>query len=607
MATPTPTPVTTPIPQAPYYEGVEGPLDYKYYFFLLKKNLTLIVTFLIMGVTLVSIYVSRLPDEYRATAQVLLERPRGTGQAGPMMVTPDIWQEDYYNTQKEIMMGPAVLRQVVDEMKLVDRFKVATVDDAVERMKTHVTVDRIRQSRLFVISAVSADPRFSMSLANAVGRAYIRKNFEDLLYFSKEILGWLPQEGTDTITVKDPFGNVRQVTREELMETLPSIQTDPTVQALQEKKSNLQAEMTTLAKTYKEKHPLVVKNRASLNFIEESLKAERQRVVETLRQQAEGRLQVAPARIVEEAVLPKAPEGPDRPRLVLYAMGAELVVIFIFVFLWDYFDDTVHSPDDMRRKGVVLPFLGPVPLVKEFDAPEEERFLVTHYQRQSQVAESFRYLRVAINFSASPEALKTLVLTSSLPNEGKSFIAHNIAVSLAQDGNRTLLIDADLRKPVAQRVYRAENVTGLSNFLTSDIDLETVIRETFVENLSVILSGPVSPNPSEILGSKRMSHLLEVARERFDRIIIDAPPLTGIGDSLVLGSLTTHVILVVRSGKTPAQIIKESKEVLEKSGIHIIGSVLNQVDIDKERYRGYFKYYYKSYKRYYTPSAGGKR
>ncbi len=599
----TPTPVATPIPQAPYYEGIEGPLDYKYYLFLLRKNFIFMITFLIIGLTLASIYVSKLPDQYRATAQILLERPRGGVQAAPMIITPDIWQEDYYNTQKEIMMSPTVLRQVVDELRLVDQFKVSGVDAAVEKLKGDIQIDRIRQSRLFVVNASSPDPRFSMTLANAVARAYIRKNFEDLLYFSKEILGWLPQEGTDTISVKDPFGNVRQVTREELMETLPSIQTDPTVQGLQEKKSTIQAELTTLFKQYKEKHPLIVKAQASLRFIEESLKAERQRVIETLKQQAEGRLQVSPARIVEEAVAPKAPEGPDRARLVLYAAGVEIFILFAFVLLWDYFDDSVHSPDDMRRKGVTLPFLGPVPLVKEFEAPEEERFLITHYQRQSQVAESIRYLRVAINFSASPEALKTLVFTSSLPNEGKSFISHNIAVSLAQDGNRTLLIDADLRKPVAQRVYRSDNVTGLSNFLTSDIDFDTIVRETFVENLSVILSGPVSPNPSEILGSKRMSHLLEMAREKFDRIIIDAPPLTGIGDSLVLGSLTTHVILVLRSGKTPAQIIKESKEVLEKSGIHIIGSVLNQVDIDKERYRGYFKYYYKSYKRYYTPSG----
>jgi capsular exopolysaccharide synthesis family protein len=595
-----------PIPQVPYYEAGEAPVNYRYYLTLLGKNLTLVFTFLVMGVTLAAVYVSRLPDEYRAVAQVLLERPRGAGIAPELLMMPEIQAEDYYSTQKEIMMGAPVFRLVVEELKLVERFRSQDADQAVEQLKTHVKIERLRQSRLFEVRTISPDPHFSMVVSNAIARAYIKKNFEDMLYFSKEILGWLPEEGKETITVKDPFGTVREMSREELIETLPSVQTDPTVQTLREKKNALESELATLSKTYKEKHPLVVKAQASLRFIDESLKTERQRVIQTLRQQAEGKLQVAPARIVEEATLPKAPIGPERARIILYAVGVEMLAVILFIFLWDYFDDSIHSPEDMRRKGVTIPFLGPVPLIREFEAPEDERFLITHYQRQSQVSESFRYLRVAINFSASPEALKTLVFTSSLPHEGKSFVAHNIAVSLAQDGNRTLLIDADLRRPVAQRVYRTENISGLSNFLTSEVELDPLIRETFVENLWVIFSGPVSPNPAEILGSRRMSELLELARERYDRIIIDAPPLTGIGDSLVLGSLTTHIIMVIRAGSTPAQLVHHSKELLEKSGVHIIGSILNQVDIEKERYRGYFKYYYKSYKRYYSPT-GGKR
>jgi capsular exopolysaccharide synthesis family protein len=275
--------------------------------------------------------------------------------------------------------------------------------------------------------------------------------------------------------------------------------------------------------------------------------------------------------------------------------------------VWDYFDDTVHSPDDFARRGITIAFLGPIPLIKAIEAPEEERFLITHYQPRSSAAESFRYLRVAINFSAPAESLKNLVFTSSLSGEGKSFIAHNIAISLAQDGNRTLLIDSDLRKPVAQRVYKMENQAGLSNFLTSEIEFDTLVRQTFIENLSVVLSGPASPNPAEILASKRMVSFLQSAKERFDRVIIDAPPLIGMGDSLILGSLTSHVVFVIRAAKTPAEIIRKSKDVLERTGIRIIGAILNSVDIEKERHGGYYKYYYQSYGRYYTSSDAEKK
>ncbi|MBI4115779.1 MAG: polysaccharide biosynthesis tyrosine autokinase [Candidatus Omnitrophica bacterium] len=601
----------TPSPNPSFVYEVESSefrSDYRRYFHLINRHINLVVTLLIMGATLASIYVSRLTDEYKATAQILLERPRGTPATPQPMIVPDIWEEDYYNTQKEIMLGATVLRQVVDELKLIDYFHVSGVDEAVNRLlKDHLAVERVRRSRLFNVTATSSDPQFSTALANSVTRAYIRKNFEDLLYFSKEIFSWVPQEGSDVVTVQDPFGEVKQISREELVNTLPSIRTDPTVRELEQKKSDIEVELTTLLKQYREKHPLVVKAQSNLTFIEQSLEVEKMKVLEDLKQQAEGRLQVSNARIIEEAEAPKSPSGPPRVRIVLMAVAAELVVVFLLLLIWDYFDDTIHSPDDLVQKGIGVPFLGPVPLIKEFDFPEKERFLITHYHRRSHVAESFRYLRVAINFSAPPETLKTLVFTSSLPNEGKSFVAHNMAVSLAQDGNRTLFIDADMRKPVAHRVYRMENVAGLSNFLTSNISVDTIIRETFVENLWIMTSGPESPNPAEILNSKRMKDLLEVIRGRFDRIIIDAPPLTGIGDSLILGSITTHVVMVVRSAKTDVDIIKASKELLERAGIRVIGAVLNGVDIEKERYSGYYKHYYHSYNRYYAPEAADKK
>lgn len=584
-----------------YYETAERPFDYKHYFFLVKKNTTLVITFLVMGLTLVTIQVSRLQDVYETRAQVLLERPRGGAtQVMQPMLEPDIFWEDYYVTQENIMLGETVMRDTVDEMKLMEYFHVEDIDDAVRRVKGHLKVRRIKGSRLFDIVASSTDPQFSMTLANTVARAYIRKNFENQLYYSKELLTWLPKEGEELITIEDPFGKVQQLTREELIETLPTVRTDPTVRQLREQISALEVELESLRKEYREKHPLVIKAEAKLKFLRESIVAEKQRVIETLKQQAGGQYQVSHARVIEEAQLPKSPSGPNRSQMVLRQVGTEFVVICLLIFLWDYFDDTIHSPDDLARKGISMAFLGPVPLIKKEDVPRQERALIVHHQRRSAVAESFRYLRVAINFSAPPEALKHLLFTSSLESEGKSFIAHNIAISLAQDGNRTLLIDADLRKPVAHRAFGIENLTGLSNYLTSEIEFDSVIRETFVENLWVVVSGPVSPNPAEILGSKRMAKFLTEARERFDRVIIDTTPLTGIGDPLVLGSLTNHVVFVIHAAKTPAEIIRRSKEVLEKSGIRIIGCILNEVDLEKERYGGFYKYYYKTYGGYYV-------
>ncbi len=282
------------------------------------------------------------------------------------------------------------------------------------------------------------------------------------------------------------------------------------------------------------------------------------------------------------------------------AVLMQLFLTCAVIFLIDHFDDTIHSMEDLQRKGILLPFLGPVPMLKGRHKSREAVMIYANTTEKSELVESFRYLRVAINFSATPESLKILCITSCLPHEGKSFVSQNIAISLANDGNRTLLIDADLRRPTAHQAFRLDNSTGLSNYLTGNMEMETVVKETFVENLFVISSGPVSPNPAEILGSERMLKLLEQGKQKYDRLIVDCPPLTGIGDGFVVGSIIGHTILVISAGKTPAELIRHTQSHLDKAGIKVLGMILNKVDIDKERHGGYTKYYYHTYNRYYA-------
>jgi capsular exopolysaccharide synthesis family protein len=585
-----------------YGEDFEKPFDYKYYFFLFIKSFYIILTFFIITVTLTAIYVAKLPNVYVTTSQIIIERPPDTSSEGEKDSTGESWSEDYYKTQIEIMTGATVLRQVVQELKLVAYFEIDNEDEAINKIKEMVTVTRIKQSRLFNIDVKGNDSRLVANIANAVARAYIRKNFEDSLYYSKELLAWIPQSGgeADTITIEDPFGKKRELSRQEMIETLPSIQTDPTIQGLRERKNALESELTLLLRQYREKHPKIIKARSTLNFLEESIAAEKKRIIDGLKSKAQGTLQTSYGRVIEEASIPADPIGPNRLKIILIVVLGELFFSFLVIFLLDYFDDTIHSLEDLERKGVVLPFLGPIPMIRNQPLDYDQKGVVVCQQEYGEITESFRYLRVAINFSAPPETLKNLILTSCIPHEGKSFINHNIAASLAIDGNKTLLIDADLRRPVVHKRFNLPNEIGLSNYLTSDIPLDSVIQPSFVDNLMIIPSGPISPNPAEILGSERMKGLLAEARKRFDRIIIDCPPLTGLGDTYVIGNLVGQIILVVAAGKTPSDLIKRTQQQLEASGIKIIGVVLNQVDMDKERLGGYSKHYYHTYTRYYN-------
>ena len=590
-----------------YLEDPEKSIDFKYYFFLFKKNIFIILTFFIIGLTLSVIYTAKLPDEYEAVAQIIIEKPASpvANRGQDSEQNPEGWSEDYYNTQMQIMKGPTVLRQVIDNLKLLEYFEEPNPDEVVETLRKIMEIQRIRGSRLFNISIRADNPKLSADIANGIAQAYIRKNFEDSLYYSKEILSWLPSETqADTVTIQDPFGNMKQVTREELVESLPTIQTDPTIRSLREKKSALDADLQVLLRQYREKHPIIIKARAQLKFLEESIDNEKRRILDSLKTQAEGTLQTSHGRVVEEAAEPTEPVGPDRPRLVALAAAGILFVSCLLVFLLDYFDDTIHALEDLDRKGIHLPFLGPIPLIKggrKGDA--NQRALIAYYDKESEITESFRFLRVAINFSASPESLKNLVITSCLSNEGKSFVSHNIAVSLAMDGNKTLLVDGDLRRPVVHRNFRMDNAVGLSNYLTSNLPFESVARESFVENLVVVSSGPVSPNPAEILGSQRMKDFLDEARKKFDRVIIDCPPLTAIGDGFVVGNLIGHIILVIAANKTPSDLVRRTQAQLEKSSIKILGIVLNGIDMDKERLGGYSRHYYNTYNRYYRRTS----
>jgi len=604
---------TVPYSRAPgvyggYAEELEKPFDYKYYLFLFKKNFTVIFTFFVIVVILASVYVSKIPNQYVAIAQIIIERP-----ANPMAedssgkdLTAQSWSEDYYKTQREIMIGPTVLREVIRELKLTDYFEDKTESEIVPILQGMLNVFRVKDSRLFNIQTNFTDAKLAANLSNGVARAYIRKNFEDSLYYSKELLTWLPQrEGTqDTITIEDPFGKVQRLSRDELIESLPTIQTDPTIRGLRERKNALDAELKLLLRQYREKHPKIVKARATLKFLNDSIESEKQRIISSLQNKARGTLQASYGRVIEEATPPSSPSGPDRLRIILIVALAELFLSFLVIFLLDYFDDTIHSLEDLERKGILLPFLGPIPLLKNTRLERNQSSLVVYHDQQAEVTESFRYLRVAINFSASPESLKNLVFTSCMPHEGKSFIAHNIATSLAMDGNKTLLVDGDLRRPVVHSTFGMDNTTGLSNYLTSNVDFDAVCKESFVENLMVVPSGPVSPNPAEILGSDRMKQFLEEARKRFDRIFIDCPPLTGLGDTYVIGHLVGHVIMIVAAGKTPAELIKRTQGQIDKSGVKITGVILNQVDMEKERMGGYSKYYYHTYTRYYGRKEG---
>jgi capsular exopolysaccharide synthesis family protein len=198
-------------------------------------------------------------------------------------------------------------------------------------------------------------------------------------------------------------------------------------------------------------------------------------------------------------------------------------------------------------------------------------------------------LRTNLQFSSVDHPLHSLLVTSSSPEEGKSFVVANIAVVMAQVGKRVVLVDADLRRPSQHLIFDLGNTVGLTTvLLDGDIHLAEVLQNTPVENLKVMTSGPIPPNPSEILGSLRMGHLIETMQEQADIIIFDSPPVTAVADATVLAARLDGTLLVIDSGRTRREMARRTKEALVAVGATVLGAVLNRLP---ERDSGYGYYY----------------
>lgn len=218
-----------------------------------------------------------------------------------------------------------------------------------------------------------------------------------------------------------------------------------------------------------------------------------------------------------------------------------------------------------------------------------KRKLIVYEDAKSPIAEAFRTLRTNIQFSKGDAELRTIMFTSAGPGEGKSTTTANTAVALAQAGKKVILIDCDLRKPVQHKTFGKKN-KGLTNILVGDLSIDAALQETEIENLRLLTSGPIPPNPSELLSTVRMQEVLNYLKGQADYVIVDAPPVVAVTDASVLASKVDGINLVIAAGIVRPEMAQKAKELLIKAKGHILGVILNRIEIEEEH--AYYYYYY---------------
>jgi capsular exopolysaccharide synthesis family protein len=297
----------------------------------------------------------------------------------------------------------------------------------------------------------------------------------------------------------------------------------------------------------------------------------------------------------------EVPQVPDKPKKKLNILLAVLIGLFGgtgLAFFMEYLDNTVKTHEDIER-FVQLPFLGIVPLLpsgsKGNPRSEPIKEIMKVNESNPHISEAYRNIRTSILYATPGIHPKVIVMTSTKIGEGKTTTVINIAQTLIQTGGKVLLIDGDMRRGKLHWYLNLDNSKGLSDYLSGQKEVDTILKKTYVTNLYAITSGPTPPNPSELIGSKKMSDLIDQMKPLYDYIIVDSPPIFGVSEGIILTTIADGVILVIKAGETPREAVQRAKKILSDVDAKVLGVVLNGINLESPDYGYYYHYYYNYY------------
>lgn len=558
-----------------------------------------------------------------------------------------------------------------------------------------ISVIPVAQSRIVQILYVSDNPAVAMKVANSVAQAYIDELVDMQMEVSGYSIGWMTKKAEsqrekleesenelndykkqhDIVTIENRvtmlpeklselsknltkaettkkellaiYNQVKNV-KLELLETIPVIVENVSVEAINQKILIADQKISELSKKYGPKHPKMITARNELNDLKnkkyealgtavqtiknEYLLAESnerdlnellgqtkfqaeilgeksvqlgmlQRKVDTNRYLYDAliksikekgiseRNQSVNVWVIEKAKLPKLPAYPKKKRNILLSIIFGLFGGIGLAFFLEYLDNTVKTPEDVEEK-FNIPVISTIDL---FDNKNQTIVQNVLNESSSLIAESFKGLRTAVFLSSPGNPPKKLLITSMTPGEGKSSVAACLAVSIAQTGKKILLIDADMRRPVQHKNFSQKNKSGLSSLLAGVTNEKESTQLNILENLDLITAGPIPPNPSELLSSTKMKDLLTAFSSSYDMIIVDTPPLASVTDPVILSQNVDGVVIVTWSGKTTHEILRKGLKQLSEANAPITGLVLNRFSAKKSGYYyNYGDYYYSS-------------
>lgn len=486
-----------------------------------------------------------MPPVYRASTTLLVNQP-----VSPLSLdayNAILSSERLTKTYAELIRKRPVLDEVNESLGL---------PYTAEKLSSMIDVQLVRDTQLLVLGVEHTNPQLARDIANKLAEVFV--NQATMLYTDRasDVRERMDQQ------IADVERDIRSTSQ--AMEALRSRG------ALNAEQQSEMARLQAALSQYQTTYSLLLKDR------------EETRVNET-------RTKVSVS-VAEPADIPIRPVKPRTLINVILASIIGLALAGGMAFLLEYLDDTVKTSGDVERVAA-LSTLG---AIRQFEADEfQDGRVILDGNSRSPLSEAYRVLRTNIQFSSLDKPLQSLLITSANPGEGKTTTSVNLGVVLAQAGKKVILVDADLRRPSLHRFFGLTNSFGLTNMLlAAESDGQELLQATKVEGLSLLSSGPLPPNPSELLGSPRMVKAIEYLKSKGDTLIIDSPPVTSVTDPAVLATHTDGVVLVVDAGRTRAQMLERTMDLLTRARANVIGAVLNKLVASGSGYYYHYYYYY---------------
>lgn len=495
---------------------------------------------------------SRQQPIYQATTTILIDEAPGTQQGNDYQSI--LSSERRARTYAQLLTTSPLLEAVIDELKL---------PYSTERLRDALSVQSVRDTQLIKLQVRDSDPQRAAQVANTL----------------------VQQFAAQTQQLQNArYGASKANLQEQIAQLEAQIQQTET-------------QLARLGQTASE--------RATRERLETTLAQLRQSQANLLQSYEQVRLAEAATTSSIVAVEPaQAPSEPVAPRVLLNTLLAAFVGLLLalgLVFLKETLDDSVKHPDQLKQ-AFDLPILA---LLPHSPTNQGHRPIVVE-QPRAPVAEAFRTLRTNIEFAGVDRPLRSLLVTSPAPGDGKTHVALNLAAIIAQAGREVALVDADLRRPALHQRLALSNRDGLSElFIQPQPHLNGSLRKTEIPGVSAITAGKLPPNPAELLGSERLGTIFAQVRTRVDLIVLDAPPVIAVTDAVVLAPRVDGVLLVVRVGRTRMGALRQTLEQLQRAGAHVVGIVLNDAPLGRSRYGYIYQHYYQAYQ-YAQHNRSGK-